>query len=212
MLMEVVKPQNIQLVLYFDADIRSKIFGLCNDFIKDYEFAQPIVLPFDQNILPPADMPLAIITLGDDSRLQICASLVVINVSNIDQIFGIGEKLVNIFAGYDVKFYRTGVVFGYGLPSEKIEIAKEKFFTKYAMPKSDFMYARFFIEDFDNRNSINLWKRYLVNLEATPDLLAEFDINTLVSEKIDVNNEFLKKFLDFAQTLTEKHLEEDDVL
>lgn len=210
--MELVKTQNVQLVLYFDVDIRSKIINLCSEFTKDDEAVRPMILPFDQGPFPPADMPLAIVTFGNIGQLQICASLVSISTLNIDNAMEIGKKVIRIFKKCDFSFYRIGVISGYAFPNEKISIIKEEMFQSEAAPSLDFSYARFITEPFTKSINANVWKKYFTNTEATPDLLAEFDINTLITEKHEIDEKFFVAFLVFTQEVAKKHLGEDHVL
>lgn len=207
------QPQNVQVVLYFDGNIEDSLFWICYELAdKDSNF-QPTIFPFNQGAVLTADMLMAVVPINEKGQVQIHQSLVSINTSNIEAASEIGKKIIKVFAKYSVTFYRVGLISNYAFSEEKINSIKSKLLNPKNAPELDFQYSRLYLKESDVLPSkINVWKRYFTASESTPNLLSEIDINTLVSNRLDIDYQTYANFLTESQKIIDGCFEEDDVL
>ena len=60
----------------------------------------------------------------------------------------------------------------------------------------------------DFRSSyINCWERVITDTVNFKDLLLQYDINTLVGEKVDIDMKFIKDFFKTADDYVEKRID-----
>lgn len=194
-----------EIILFYDKTPDFNLTDIAKEILSRYEcLGEPTIIPRNEN-------NTFLVVFNKNSELQIEINdknvLIVMKHSYFNDLNSIVFDVVDAFEMFNTKFSRMGYISSNFESPLKIEKAKEKYLQvdefKDVLELNLSWYRKI-----DFRSSyINCWERVITDTVNFKDLLLQYDINTLVGEKVDIDMKFIKEFFKTADDYIEKRID-----
>lgn len=182
-----------EIVLFFDENVEYTPINIAQELISRYpELGSPIILPVSNNKKAP------LIVFNENSDIQIQANFnnftVIFNHKYFDKTTSIVFDIVDTFESINIKFVRIGYVESVFLSPKYVDKCKSRYLNMDNVGDIEEInlswYFRLNVKDKD----INAWERLITDSKHFSDLLCQYDFNTPVGEKVDLDMKYIKEF------------------
>ena len=133
--------------------------------------------------------------------------LIVMKHSYFNDLNSIVFDVVDTFEMFDTKFSRIGYISSNFESPLKIEKAKEKYLNVEEFKDALELNLSWYRKINFRSSYINCWERVITDTVNFKDLLLQYDINTLVGEKVDIDMKFIKDFFKTSDDYIEKRID-----
>ena len=133
--------------------------------------------------------------------------LIVMKHSYFNDLNSIVFDVVDTFEMFDTKFSRIGYISSNFESPLKIEKAKEKYLNVEEFKDVLELNLSWYRKINFRSSYINCWERVITDTVNFKDLLLQYDINTLVGEKVDIDMKFIKDFFKTSDDYIEKRID-----
>lgn len=194
-----------EIILFYDKAPDFNLTDIAKEILSRYEcLGEPTIIPKNEN-----NTFLVVFNKNSEFQIEINDKnvLIVMKHSYFNDLNSIVFDVVDAFEMYDTKFSRMGYISSNFESPLKIEKAKEKYLQvdefKDVLELNLSWYRKI-----DFRSSyINCWERVITDTVNFKDLLLQYDINTIVGEKVDIDMKFIKEFFKTADDYIEKRID-----
>ncbi len=194
-----------EIILFYEKVPDFNLTDIAKEILDRYEYlGEPTIIPRNEN-------NTFLVVFNKNSELQIEINdknvFIVMKHSYFNSLNSIVFDVVDTFEMFDTKFSRIGYISSNFESPLKIEKAKEKYL-KVEEFKDVLELNLSWYRKIDFRSSyINCWERVITDTVNFKDLLLQYDINTLVGEKVDIDMKFIKDFFKTADDYIEKRID-----
>lgn len=194
-----------EIILFYEKVPDFNLTDIAKEILDRYEYlGEPTIIPRNEN-------NTFLVVFNKNSELQIEINdknvFIVMKHSYFNSLNSIVFDVVDTFEMFDTKFSRIGYISSNFESPLKIEKAKEKYL-KVEEFKDVLELNLSWYRKIDFRSSyINCWERVITDTVNFKDLLLQYDINTLVGEKVDIDMKFIKDFFKTADDYVEKRID-----
>lgn len=197
---------NKEIVLFFDVNTNFDSLSVAKELSSRYpELGNPTILP------PTNDIKAPVIVFKENPDFKLIVSFAnvnfIINHTYFDKKISIAFDMIDAFEGFKANFTRIGYISNIFLSPDDIEKVKNKYLNRNELNDIlDFnlsWYRELEIKD----GILNCWERFITDHHDFNDLLCQYDINTPVGEKMDMNMKFLKVFFKESDEYIEKRID-----
>lgn len=194
-----------EIILFYEKVPDFNLTDIAKEILDRYEYlGEPTIIPRNEN-------NTFLVVFNKNSELQIEINdknvFIVMKHSYFNSLNSIVFDVVDTFEMFDTKFSRIGYISSNFESPLKIEKAKEKYL-KVEEFKDVLELNLSWYRKIDFRSSyINCWERIITDTVNFKDLLLQYDINTLVGEKVDIDMKFIKDFFKTADDYVEKRMD-----
>lgn len=194
-----------EIILFYEKVPDFNLTDIAKEILDRYEYlGEPTIIPKNEN-------NTFLVVFNKNSELQIEINdknvFIVMKHSYFNSLNSIVFDVVDTFEMFDTKFSRIGYISSNFESPLKIEKAKEKYLNVEEF-KDVLELNLSWYRKIDFRSSyINCWERVITDTVNFKDLLLQYDINTLVGEKVDVDMKFIKDFFKTADDYVEKRMD-----
>ncbi len=197
---------NKEIVLFFDINTNFDSLSAAKELSSRYpELGNPVILPPTDDI----KTPVIVFKENPDFKLIVSYSKVnfIINHTYFGKLASIAFDMIDAFDDFKSRFTRIGYISNIFLSSDKIEKVKDKYLKLDELDGIlDFNFS-WYRELNTKVGNVNCWERFITEHEEYNDLLCQYDINTPVGVKFDMNMKFLKSFFMEADNYIEKRID-----
>lgn len=195
-----------EIVLFFDENIEFTPINIAQDIISRYpELGSPIILPVSNNKKAP------LIIFNENPDIQIQSNFnnftIVFNHKYFDKTASIIFDIVDTFENIGIKFIRMGMVASVFLSPKYVDKCKNRYLNMDNVGNVDEInlswYFRLSVKD----KEINAWERLITDSKHFNDLLCQYDFNTPIGERIDLDMKYIKEFISVATNFIESRLD-----
>lgn len=194
-----------EIILFYEKVPDFNLTDIAKEILDRYEYlGEPTIIPRNEN-------NTFLVVFNKNSELQIEINdknvFIVMKHSYFNSLNSIVFDVVDTFEMFDTKFSRIGYISSNFESPLKIEKAKEKYLNVEEF-KDVLELNLSWYRKIDFRSSyINCWERVITDTVNFKDLLLQYDINTLVGEKVDIDMKFIKDFFKTADDYIEKRID-----
>ena len=194
-----------EIILFYEKVPDFNLTDIAKEILDRYEYlGEPTIIPKNEN-------NTFLVVFNKNSELQIEINdknvFIVMKHSYFNSLNSIVFDVVDTFEMFDTKFSRIGYISSNFESPLKIEKAKEKYLNVEEF-KDVLELNLSWYRKIDFRSSyINCWERVITDTVNFKDLLLQYDINTLVGEKVDIDMKFIKDFFKTADDYVEKRMD-----
>lgn len=194
-----------EIILFYDQAPDFNLNDVAQEILSRYEhLEEPTIIPKNEN-------NTFLIVFNKNPELQIEINdknvLIVMKHSYFNDLNSIVFDVVDAFEMYDTKFSRLGYISSNFESPLKIDKAKEKYLQVDEF-KDVLELNLSWYKKIDFRSSyINCWERVITDSVHFKDLLLQYDINTIVGEKVEIDMKFIKEFFKTADEYIEKRID-----
>lgn len=194
-----------EIILFYEKVPDFNLTDIAKEILDRYEYlGEPTIIPRNEN-------NTFLVVFNKNSELQIEINdknvFIVMKHSYFNSLNSIVFDVVDTFEMFDTKFSRMGYISSNFESPLKIEKAKEKYLNVEEF-KDVLELNLSWYRKIDFRSSyINCWERVITDTVNFKDLLLQYDINTLVGEKVDIDMKFIKDFFKTADDYVEKRID-----
>lgn len=194
-----------EIILFYEKVPDFNLTDIAKEILDRYEYlGEPTIIPRNEN-------NTFLVVFNKNSELQIEINdknvFIVMKHSYFNSLNSIVFDVVDTFEMFDTKFSRIGYISSNFESPLKIEKAKEKYLNVEEF-KDVLELNLSWYRKIDFRSSyINCWERVITDTVNFKDLLLQYDINTLVGEKVDIDMKFIKDFFKTADDYVEKRMD-----
>lgn len=194
-----------EIILFYEKVPDFNLTDIAKEILDRYEYlGEPTIIPKNEN-------NTFLVVFNKNSELQIEINdknvFIVMKHSYFNSLNSIVFDVVDTFEMFNTKFSRIGYISSNFESPLKIEKAKEKYL-KVEEFKDVLELNLSWYRKIDFRSSyINCWERVITDTVNFKDLLLQYDINTLVGEKVDIDMKFIKDFFKTADDYIEKRID-----
>lgn len=194
-----------EIILFYEKVPDFNLTDIAKEILDRYEYlGEPTIIPRNEN-------NTFLVVFNKNSELQIEINdknvFIVMKHSYFNSLNSIVFDVVDTFEMFNTKFSRIGYISSNFESPLKIEKAKEKYL-KVEEFKDVLELNLSWYRKIDFRSSyINCWERVITDTVNFKDLLLQYDINTLVGEKVDIDMKFIKDFFKTADDYVEKRID-----
>lgn len=194
-----------EIILFYEKIPDFNLTDIAKEILDRYEYlGEPTIIPRNEN-------NTFLVVFNKNSELQIEINdknvFIVMKHSYFNSLNSIVFDVVDTFEMFDTKFSRIGYISSNFESPLKIEKAKEKYLNVEEF-KDVLELNLSWYRKIDFRSSyINCWERVITDTVNFKDLLLQYDINTLVGEKVDIDMKFIKDFFKTADDYVEKRID-----
>lgn len=194
-----------EIILFYDQEPDFNLNDVAQEILSRYEhLEEPTIIPKNEN-------NTFLIVFNKNPELQIEINdknvLIVMKHSYFNDLNSIVFDVVDAFEMYDTKFSRMGYISSNFESPLKIDRAKEKYLQVDEF-KDVLELNLSWYKKIDFRSSyINCWERVITDSVHFKDLLLQYDINTIVGEKVEIDMKFIKEFFKTADEYIEKRID-----
>ena len=194
-----------EIILFYDQAPDFNLNDVAQEILSRYEhLEEPTIIPKNEN-------NTFLIVFNKNPELQIEINdknvLIVMKHSYFNDLNSIVFDVVDAFEMYDTKFSRMGYISSNFESPLKIDKAKEKYLQVDEF-KDVLELNLSWYKKIDFRASyINCWERVITDSVHFKDLLLQYDINTIVGEKVEIDMKFIKEFFKTADEYIEKRID-----
>lgn len=194
-----------EIILFYEKVPDFNLTDIAKEILDRYEYlGEPTIIPRNEN-------NTFLVVFNKNSELQIEINdknvFIVMKHSYFNSLNSIVFDVVDTFEMFNTKFSRIGYISSNFESPLKIEKAKEKYLNVEEF-KDVLELNLSWYRKIDFRSSyINCWERVITDTANFKDLLLQYDINTLVGEKVDIDMKFIKDFFKTADDYVEKRID-----
>ena len=194
-----------EIILFYEKVPDFNLTDIAKEILDRYEYlGEPTIIPRNEN-------NTFLVVFNKNSELQIEINdknvFIVMKHSYFNVLNSIVFDVVDTFEMFNTKFSRIGYISSNFESPLKIEKAKEKYLNVEEF-KDVLELNLSWYRKIDFRSSyINCWERVITDTVNFKDLLLQYDINTLVGEKVDIDMKFIKDFFKTADDYIEKRID-----
>ena len=194
-----------EIILFYEKVPDFNLTDIAKEILDRYEYlGEPTIIPRNEN-------NTFLVVFNKNSELQIEINdknvFIVMKHSYFNSLNSIVFDVVDTFEMFNTKFSRMGYISSNFESPLKIEKAKEKYLNVEEF-KDVLELNLSWYRKIDFRSSyINCWERVITDTVNFKDLLLQYDINTLVGEKVDIDMKFIKDFFKTADDYVEKRMD-----
>lgn len=194
-----------EIILFYEKVPDFNLTDIAKEILDRYEYlGEPTIIPRNEN-------NTFLVVFNKNSELQIEINdknvFIVMKHSYFNSLNSIVFDVVDTFEMFNTKFSRIGYISSNFESPLKIEKAKEKYL-KVEEFKDVLELNLSWYRKIDFRSSyINCWERVITDTVNFKDLLLQYDINTLVGEKVDIDMKFIKDFFKTSDDYIEKRID-----
>lgn len=194
-----------EIILFYEKVPDFNLTDIAKEILDRYEYlGEPTIIPRNEN-------NTFLVVFNKNSELQIEINdknvFIVMKHSYFNSLNSIVFDVVDTFEMFDTKFSRIGYISSNFESPLKIEKAKEKYL-KVKEFKDVLELNLSWYRKINFRSSyINCWERVITDTVNFKDLLLQYDINTLVGEKVDIDMKFIKDFFKTSDDYIEKRID-----
>ncbi|MDD2410020.1 MAG: hypothetical protein PHD03_04825 [Bacilli bacterium] len=188
---------NNQIVLFFENGTLYNPAKVASEISEKYKkIGQPIILPIDGNAPKEANIPILIFDQNINFWVisnfnNIAITLFEGDISNQSKII---ENIFKIFSSY-AKIIRVGYIVTRVLDKKNINTIKDKYFKDVETINSLSFNLAWYNKIQIEKEEVNCWKRYFTDTKAFEGVVSLIDINTPEEKQIDINLQYLTKFM-----------------
>ena len=192
-----------EIILFYEKVPDFNLTDIAKEILDRYEYlGEPTIIPRNEN-------NTFLVVFNKNSELQIEINdknvFIVMKHSYFNSLNSIVFDVVDTFEMFNTKFSRIGYISSNFESPLKIE--KEKYLNVEEF-KDVLELNLSWYRKIDFRSSyINCWERVITDTVNFKDLLLQYDINTLVGEKVDIDMKFIKDFFKTADDYVEKRID-----
>lgn len=194
-----------EIILFYEKVPDFNLTDIAKEILDRYEYlGEPTIIPRNEN-----NTFLVVFNKNSEFQIEINDKnvLIVMKHSYFNDLNSIVFDVVDTFEMFDTKFSRIGYISSNFESPLKIEKAKEKYLNVEEF-KDVLELNLSWYRKIDFRSSyINCWERVITDTVNFKDLLLQYDINTLVGEKVDIDMKFIKDFFKTADDYVEKRMD-----
>ena len=194
-----------EIILFYEKVPDFNLTDIAKEILDRYEYlGEPTIIPRNEN-------NTFLVVFNKNSELQIEINdknvFIVMKHSYFNSLNSIVFDVVDTFEMFNTKFSRIGYISSNFESPLKIEKAKEKYLNVEEF-KDVLELNLSWYRKIDFRSSyINCWERVITDTVNFKDLLLQYDINTLVGEKVDIDMKFIRDFFKTADDYVEKRID-----
>lgn len=194
-----------EIILFYEKVPDFNLTDIAKEILDRYEYlGEPTIIPRNEN-----NTFLVVFNKNSEFQIEINDKnvLIVMKHSYFNDLNSIVFDVVDTFEMFDTKFSRIGYISSNFESPLKIEKAKEKYLNVEEF-KDVLELNLSWYRKIDFRSSyINCWERVITDTVNFKDLLLQYDINTLVGEKVDIDMKFIKDFFKTSDDYIEKRID-----
>ncbi len=194
-----------EIILFYEKVPDFNLTDIAKEILDRYEYlGEPTIIPRNEN-----NTFLVVFNKNPELQIEINDKnvFIVMKHSYFNDLNSIVFDVVDTFEMFDTKFSRIGYISSNFESPLKIEKAKEKYLNVEEF-KDVLELNLSWYRKIDFRSSyINCWERVITDTVNFKDLLLQYDINTLVGEKVDIDMKFIKDFFKTSDDYIEKRID-----
>lgn len=201
------KEDTKEIVMFFKKDYTYDRKSLADEITKRYpELGEPSFIEKNGNF------GLPIFCFMDNPEMFLAVAKNSVSISFHDKYFDklatIIFDIVDAFNDSGIEFVRLGYISNNYLPSNKVDIVKNRFLVKDQVENMiDFNIGWY--RQLDTKfGKINCWEKYMTEKKDGDSLLLLYDFNTIVDYEFDFELKSIKEFLNVANAYIESRIEE----
>lgn len=195
-----------EIILFYDKEERFNLNEIATEILNRYEFlGDPVMIPPKEN----DNKFLLIFNKYPDLQMEINNKNVVIVMRHnyFEQLNSIVFDIVDIFEDFDIIFSRIGYISSNFESPLKIEKAKQKYLKVEEFNDVLELNLNWYLKLPFQDSYINCWERVITDTVNFKDLLLQYDINTIVGEKVNIDMKFIKEFFKTADDYINKKVD-----
>lgn len=192
-----------EVVLFFNNNANYDAVDIAKELKNRYpELGNPIIMPGQND----PTKPVIIFKENPDFTLRATLTSIgfVVNHTYFNNLASICFDLVDIFGEINIDLVRIGYISSVFLAPAKIDIAKHKFLKLEEFDDVMDINLAWYRELETDFGRLNSWERVVTDHLDFQDLLLQYDFNTPIDKKIDIDMKYLKKFFSFSDEYIEK--------
>lgn len=194
-----------EIILFYDQAPDFNLNDVAQEILSRYEhLEEPTIIPKNEN-------NTFLIVFNKNPELQIEINdknvLIVMKHSYFNDLNSIVFDVVDAFEMYDTKFSRMGYISSNFESPLKIDKAKEKYLQVDEFKDVLELNLSWYKKINFRSSYINCWERVITDSVHFKDLLLQYDINTIVGEKVEIDMKFIKEFFKTADEYIEKRID-----
>lgn len=194
-----------EIILFYEKVPDFNLTDIAKEILDRYEYlGEPTIIPRNEN-------NTFLVVFNKNSELQIEINdknvLIVMKHSYFNDLNSIVFDVVDTFEMFDTKFSRIGYISSNFESPLKIEKAKEKYLNVEEFKDVLELNLSWYRKINFRSSYINCWERVITDTVNFKDLLLQYDINTLVGEKVDIDMKFIKDFFKTSDDYIEKRID-----
>ena len=194
-----------EIILFYEKVPDFNLTDIAKEILDRYEYlGEPTIIPRNEN-------NTFLVVFNKNSELQIEINdknvFIVMKHSYFNSLNSIVFDVVDTFEMFNTKFSRIGYISSNFESPLKIEKAKEKYLNVEEFKDVLELNLSWYRKINFRSSYINCWERVITDTVNFKDLLLQYDINTLVGEKVDIDMKFIKDFFKTADDYVEKRID-----
>lgn len=194
-----------EIILFYEKVPDFNLTDIAKEILDRYEYlGEPTIIPRNEN-----NTFLVVFNKNSEFQIEINDKnvLIVMKHSYFNDLNSIVFDVVDTFEMFDTKFSRIGYISSNFESPLKIEKAKEKYLNVEEFKDVLELNLSWYRKINFRSSYINCWERVITDTVNFKDLLLQYDINTLVGEKVDIDMKFIKDFFKTADDYVEKRID-----
>ena len=194
-----------EIILFYEKVPDFNLTDIAKEILDRYEYlGEPTIIPRNEN-----NTFLVVFNKNSEFQIEINDKnvLIVMKHSYFNDLNSIVFDVVDNFAMFDTKFSRIGYISSNFESPLKIEKAKEKYLNVEEFKDVLELNLSWYRKINFRSSYINCWERVITDTVNFKDLLLQYDINTLVGEKVDIDMKFIKDFFKTSDDYIEKRID-----
>lgn len=194
-----------EIILFYEKVPDFNLTDIAKEILDRYEYlGEPTIIPRNEN-----NTFLVVFNKNPEFQIEINDKnvLIVMKHSYFNDLNSIVFDVVDTFEMFDTKFSRIGYISSNFESPLKIEKAKEKYLNVEEFKDVLELNLSWYRKINFRSSYINCWERVITDTVNFKDLLLQYDINTLVGEKVDIDMKFIKDFFKTADDYVEKRID-----
>ena len=194
-----------EIILFYEKVPDFNLTDIAKEILDRYEYlGEPTIIPRNEN-----NTFLVVFNKNSEFQIEINDKnvLIVMKHSYFNDLNSIVFDVVDTFEMFDTKFSRMGYISSNFESPLKIEKAKEKYLNVEEFKDVLELNLSWYRKINFRSSYINCWERVITDTVNFKDLLLQYDINTLVGEKVDIDMKFIKDFFKTSDDYIEKRID-----
>ena len=194
-----------EIILFYEKVPDFNLTDIAKEILDRYEYlGEPTIIPRNEN-----NTFLVVFNKNSEFQIEINDKnvLIVMKHSYFNDLNSIVFDVVDTFEMFDTKFSRIGYISSNFESPLKIEKAKEKYLNVEEFKDVLELNLSWYRKINFRSSYINCWERVITDTVNSKDLSLQYDINTLVGEKVDIDMKFIKDFFKTSDDYIEKRID-----
>ncbi len=182
-----------EIILFYDELKEFDLNEIAKEILSRYDFLEePVIVPKNEQ----DKKFLVVFNKYPDLQIEINESnvLIVMRHNHFNELNSIVFDVVDAFDGIGISFSRIGYISSNFESPLKIEAAKKKYLKEEEFKDVLELNLSWYRKIDFNSSYINCWERVITDTVHFKDLLLQYDINTPVGEKVNIDMKFIKEF------------------